>query len=316
MAGISSKALNGATENKKKFNGGNELQSGEFIDGSGLELYDAVNRGYDAQIGRFWQVDELAEGNWEWTPYNFAVNNPILRNDPLGLKDSTVNGEHVNTVPPLAAVTVTGYTPQSKHNIYWQLVSSNTSFSQVKSENLREWLYRQDGIQKFKDRTHKLQREQEIAALQIALWVMPAGHFTKLRYLKYAAQLFKLKRGLHYTAGAVDLTSQAITNKGEFAKINLLSTASSTLIGNPLLSSVPGSFARFSIGQGLELRSVYNPDVYKSIFLNTLGNISGAKLGEEFRLGSTLPEGQFIGETLGTTGASIIDEISKIAENK
>lgn len=113
MSGISSKALAfGGSENKRKFNGGNELQNKEFSDGSGLEMYDASNRFYDAQIGRFHQIDPLANLSDNWSTYAFASNNPILRNDPLGLKDSIVVGsdgkkEHVRSVVTGENVTVT-----------------------------------------------------------------------------------------------------------------------------------------------------------------------------------------------------------------
>ena len=79
MHGISSRA-SGRLENKYKFNAGTELN----ID-LGLSFYETQNRLYDPQLGRFWQVDELAEANWEWTTYNFALNNPISFNDPYGL---------------------------------------------------------------------------------------------------------------------------------------------------------------------------------------------------------------------------------------
>ena len=103
MAGISSKALNNAIENKYRFNSGNELQNKEFGDGSGLDWYDATFRGYDPQIGRFMQVDPLADWLANQSPYSFAYNNPILFNDPLGLTpDST--GRPLSTTPANAVV--------------------------------------------------------------------------------------------------------------------------------------------------------------------------------------------------------------------
>ncbi|MEQ1676219.1 MAG: DUF6443 domain-containing protein [Chitinophagaceae bacterium] len=114
MKNISYRSMkNEYQENKRMFNGGNELQSKEFNDGSGLEMYDASNRFYDAQIGRFHQIDPLANLSDNWSTYAFASNNPILRNDPLGLKDSIVVGsdkkkEHVRSVITGENVTVTG----------------------------------------------------------------------------------------------------------------------------------------------------------------------------------------------------------------
>ena len=84
MAGLSSKAA-GSLINKKGYNG-NELQSKEFNDGSGLEFYDFNARTYDQQIGRFLQIDPKSEleDQENWTPYHFTFDNPINQSDPDG----------------------------------------------------------------------------------------------------------------------------------------------------------------------------------------------------------------------------------------
>jgi RHS repeat-associated protein len=126
MAGISSKAQGfGGAESRYKYNS-KELQSKEFSDGSGLDLYDYGARLQDPQLGRWWTQDKFAEVYVALTPYQYAANNPIKIIDEAGhlLKDkdgnliATSTGQ---TYSRSSTVTVEGTTYQT-NTIYKEVV--------------------------------------------------------------------------------------------------------------------------------------------------------------------------------------------------
>jgi RHS repeat-associated protein len=57
----------------------------EYQDELGLAMYDYGARNYDPAIGRWMNIDPLAEFYYNHTPYNYVGSNPIIRTDPDGM---------------------------------------------------------------------------------------------------------------------------------------------------------------------------------------------------------------------------------------
>ncbi|RXK86631.1 RHS repeat-associated core domain-containing protein [Filimonas effusa] len=126
MKGISSRAA-GKLQNRLKYNS-KELQSGEFSDGSGLELYDYGARGLDPQLGCWHSVDP-AEGVTR-KELRAIANKASANFKAMGLKTSVkvfkgnFNSDAYDKLDKTDAVAVVG----NRNNVIEKIKSFNPEF--------------------------------------------------------------------------------------------------------------------------------------------------------------------------------------------
>lgn len=135
--------------------------------------------------------------------------------------------------------------------------------------SVRKILQRWDGIERFMKNIHAQTRASDEAALEIVSWFIPAGQLTKLRYLKFAAVLFKSKRGIVVLKFGENLTMELskniIANRGEIANVDISDVLLNTItkvagIYSKIGAKVFNSMNDFSYEKGAIFLLLLNKD--------------------------------------------------------
>ena len=123
-----------------KYNG-KELQ-----DELGLNMYDYGARGYMPDIGRFSEIDPLAEKSSRWTPYSYCLDNPLNMIDPDGRDPVTTinsssnytltyNGKNNYTLTNVSNTNVTTTNDDGSSTVNSTSKTTNVNYTMSENKN-------------------------------------------------------------------------------------------------------------------------------------------------------------------------------------
>lgn len=70
----------------------------------GLDWLDFSARNYDAALGRWMNLDPMAEAQYAYSPYHYAYNSPIMYNDPTGMIGEAFTTNVINRDDPSQSI--------------------------------------------------------------------------------------------------------------------------------------------------------------------------------------------------------------------
>ena len=91
--GLQHKGYNNVTNGTHYPYGFNGKEEQQELD---LNWLDFGARNYDATLGRWMNIDPLADAQYAYSPYHYAYNSPIMYNDPTGMIGESITTNVIN----------------------------------------------------------------------------------------------------------------------------------------------------------------------------------------------------------------------------
>jgi len=170
---------------KYKF-GGNEFQ-----DEIGLNVYDYDNRIYDQALGRFWQMDPLAEQGRRWSPYNYCFDNPVFFQDPDGMWPKIPSWSDIKKTYNEAKASVVKTYNQAKAKVvktYNEVKATVTkTYNEAKTTVTKAYNETKKAVVETASKTQEWVKENKVQIISLAKEIQDVGDKTTTTGLVAAA---------------------------------------------------------------------------------------------------------------------------------
>ena len=261
--------------NKYNYNG-KELQ-----DELGLNFYDYGARNYDPAIGRWMNIDPLAEKSRRFNPYTYALNNPVYFIDPDGMRAE----------PPIGLDVKNG-TVHTDNSGSWKYNSATTTWEDqngknnigntIELDNVNIKGYKNNYVSSGEYGPSKDSKDVAMAVGIVTLPVLAVtGGLTGGAAYLYSEGISAVS-SMTIADGATGIvanaTSQYIANGGKVGDINIIEAGSSAIPGiGPVIF---GETFSYSANNFIKNEGIQAPDSFAKWSAQVGGGIISNRFGK------------------------------------